>query len=156
ANVVAPNQGSNPDELGASVSLRAALNSARNTGGSATINLSNTTYTLNTVDNYWYGPDGLPAISSDVTINGNGAVITRHTSGPNFRSFFASGSRSGLPAGSLTLNTLTLQNGLAQGGSSASGGGGLGAGGAIFNMGLLNLNGVTLTQNTAHGGDSQV
>src|SRR5204863_3361763 len=109
---------------------------------------------LNAVDNDWYGPDGLPAISSDVTIEGNGAVIARDSAGPKFRFFYVSGGVSGLAAGALTLHNLTLSGGLAKGGDSNIGGGGLGAGGAIFNQGLVNLNGVTLANNEALGGSS--
>src|SRR5262249_40676852 len=107
-----------------------------------TINLTaGSTYNLTTINNFWYGPDGLPAISSNLTINGNGATIQRDSSAPNFRLFFVSSGRSGLPMGTLTLNNLTLQNGRAQGGNASQGGGGLGAGGAILNQGILNLNG---------------
>ncbi len=122
-----------------------------------TINLfAGSTYGLTTVNNFWYGPDGLPAISSNLTINGNGATIQRDSAAPNFRLFYVSGGISGLAAGSLTLNNLTLQSGVAQGGSSDLGGGGLGAGGAIFNQGTLDLNGVTLTNNQAIGGNGAV
>src|SRR5262245_17703232 len=53
-----------PSGLAGNVTLRDALNAANNFGhqaasNSSIINLSAVTYTLNTVDNYWYGPDGL-------------------------------------------------------------------------------------------------
>jgi hypothetical protein len=35
------------------------------------------TYSLDGVDNYWFGPDGLPPVSSAVTIVGNDATIAR-------------------------------------------------------------------------------
>jgi hypothetical protein len=136
-----------------------AINQANAAGGSNSIELaSGSTYKLTAVDNYWYGPDGLPAISSTMTIDGNGATIERDpalgTSTP-FRLFFVSGGISGLAAGTLTLNNMTLQNGLAKGGdATGGGGGGLGAGGAIFDQGTLNLNGVTLTGNVALGGSA--
>jgi hypothetical protein len=38
---------------------------------------SGCTYTLTTVNNSWYGPNGLPPIASDITIEGNGATIIR-------------------------------------------------------------------------------
>jgi hypothetical protein len=107
----------------------------------------------------WYGPNGLPAIDNDITINGNGAVIERASSvngspAPDFRLFYVSGGYSGLPLGKLTLNDVTLENGLAKGGRGGpSGGGGLGAGGAIFNQGTLSLNRVTFADNFAIGGD---
>ena len=130
------------------MTLRNALNAARNTGGAATINLqAGATYDFTTADNDWYGPDALPAISSTVTINGNGATLQRDaslgtaTSG-SLRFFYVSGGLSGLPAGGLTLNDLTLSGGYAKGGDgSAGGGGGLGAGGAIFNQGASSSTG---------------
>jgi hypothetical protein len=101
---------------------------------------SNTTYTLDVVNNNWYGPNGLPPIKSNVVINGNGAVIERDTAAntPDFRLFYVSGGME-LPPGALEMDNVTLQNGIAQGGSSDLGGGGLGAGGAIFNQGTLRL-----------------
>ena len=59
------------------VTLHDALHVANNIGpaNSAVINLqANTTYHLTQIDNYWYGPDGLPAIAS--TVNGNGSTIS--------------------------------------------------------------------------------
>jgi hypothetical protein len=112
-------------------------------------------YVLTSPDNYLYGPNGLPAIASDITINGNGAVIERLGSTP-FRIFYVSGGLDPLPPGQLTLNNLTVEGGLAQGGSGGGGltggGGAAGLGGAIFNQGTLTLAGVTLTQNIAKGG----
>ena len=67
------------------VTLRDAINAANNTGGSNTIVLSNTTYTFTTVDNYWYGPDALPAVSSTLSINGNGATLQRDSTLPATR-----------------------------------------------------------------------
>jgi hypothetical protein len=148
------------DEAG----LIAAINAANDEGtnpGADTINLSGT-YTFAAPDNFWYGPNALPAISSDITIQGdstNGAVIERDAglgTGTPFRLFYVSGGLSGLDAGTLTLRNLTLQNGLAKGGDSFQGGGGLGAGGAIFSQGTVALDGVTLTNNTAQGGQSGV
>src|SRR5262249_17230463 len=105
--------------LGSTITLRDALNAANNSSASDryTIQLqAGTTYTLDTVDNYWYGPDGLPAISSSVILDGQGATLVRDSSGPAFRFFYVSGGME-LAAGSLTLENLTLQGGLAQGGS---------------------------------------
>ena len=39
-------------------------------------------YVLGAPDNYWYGPNGLPPIASDITIEGNGATIARAPSAP--------------------------------------------------------------------------
>ncbi len=140
----------------------------QNTGTAFTINLTATTYDFTAADNSTFGPNALPVITGNITIDGNGAVLMRDPSlGQNtpFRFFTVSGSQvaspsgaqsTGSPPGTLVLNNLTLEDGLAQGGSSGTGGGGLGAGGAILNMGNLTLSGVTLEQNTAQGGSSGV
>ena len=139
-----------------------AINQANAAGGTNTISLaSGATYDFTAADNYWYGPNALPAISSAIVVQGNGAMLDRdsslaQTTADAFRFFYVSGGLSGLPAGNLTLDDLTLQNGLAKGGDSDEGGGGLGAGGAIFNQGDLELDGVTLAYNEALGGSSGV
>ena len=123
--------------------------------GSYTIDLqAGQTYALDSVDNYWFGPDGLPPISGGVVIDGNDATITRSSAGgtPAFRFFYVSGGLYGIPSGSLTLSDLTLTNGVAQGGNGSDGGGGAGMGGAIFDQGTLDLRQVTLSGNTADGG----
>lgn len=59
------------------------------TGGPFVIELQNTTYTLTQPENWWYGPTGLPEITSDITVNGHGATITRSSAPgiPKFRLF---------------------------------------------------------------------
>ena len=133
-------------------------------GGPWTIDLATAaTYTLSAVDNYWYGPNGLPPIAATITIDGNGSTIERAgASGtPAFRLIFVGADPSttgptpgySTPgAGELTLEDLTLSGGLAQGGSSNGGGGGLGAGGAIFTQGAVTLQSVTISGNSAVGG----
>jgi hypothetical protein len=123
--------------------------------GADTINLAaNGTYKLTTANNAWYGPNGLPPITSVITIEGNGATIERDSIAPSFRLFYVSGGAAGhLPAGNLTLRNLTLRGGFAKGGDGRDGGGGgAGLGGAIFNQGILALESVTATANTAQGG----
>jgi predicted outer membrane repeat protein len=124
-----------------------------------TIDLTKSNYDFTQVNNNWYGPNALPAILNDVTIDGNGATLQRDSSLPQttagaFRFFYVSGGiPNELPLGTLTLQNLTMTNGLAKGGNSISGAG-LGAGGAIFNQGSLTLEGVTLNGNAAIGGNS--
>jgi hypothetical protein len=137
-----------------------AINSANTNGQSNTINLAaGSTYSLTTPNNYWYGPNGLPAVYSNMTINGNGALIERVSSTP-FRIFYVAGGFDTLPPGQLTLQNLTLEGGRAKGGDGGAGdsggGGGAGLGGAIFNQGTLNLTAVTLTGNIARGGNGGV
>jgi hypothetical protein len=144
---------------GAVQELVSAINTANNNGQSNTINLfAGGVYDLTAINNYWYGPDGLPPITSTLTINGNGATIQRDVNAiGDFRLFYVSGGLSGeLPLGHLTLENVTLQGGIAKGGDSGFGGGGLGAGGAIFNQGTVNLDGITVTNNQAQGGGGGV
>lgn len=46
-------------------------------GGPFVIELAATTYTLSQSENSTFGPTGLPEITSDITINGNGAIVER-------------------------------------------------------------------------------
>lgn len=128
-----------------------------NSSGGGTIVLAPSgLYTLTQPADWWYGPNGLPAIRSSIVIEGNGSTIQRSGTAPRFRFFYVSGGFSTLSAGSLTLHDLTLTGGLAEGGNGGSGvwggGGSAGMGGAIFNQGTTKLVGVTLTSNIARGG----
>jgi hypothetical protein len=122
------------------------INAANKKGGSNTITLGAPTtsaYVLTAVDNTTDGPTGLPAITSKdhLTIVGDGDIIERSTAAgtPAFRLFDVS------KDASLTLQNLTVQNGLEDGsGSSAEGG-------AIYNEGALILCGVAVQGNTAQG-----
>ncbi len=117
----------------------------------------------NLADNYWYGLNALPPIASTISIDGGSAGITLKITfdtfppglgyRPRLRFFYVSGGLTGeLPAGSLSLQNMTLTGGQARGGF--GGGGGAGMGGAIFNQGIVNLTAVTLTSNSAIGGNS--
>ncbi|HUH80405.1 MAG TPA: choice-of-anchor Q domain-containing protein [Solirubrobacteraceae bacterium] len=150
-------------------SLAAAIHSANALTGPDTIQLgSGCTYSLSAVDNYWYGPNGLPAIASDITIEGDRSTIIRAPTAPSFRLLFV-GADPSRPdtdhlggegyvspgAGLLTLRGLTLSGGWAKGGDSNGGGGGAGMGGAIFNQGSLTIERSTLTGNLAEGGSGE-
>jgi hypothetical protein len=75
--------------IGDPASLAAAIASANGVTGEDVVALGpGCVYTLTEVSNNWYGPNGLPAISSDVTIAGHGATIARAASAPPFRIFF--------------------------------------------------------------------
>jgi hypothetical protein len=116
-------------------------------GGPFIIELSNAVYTLSTVVSL---STSLPAVSTNVTVNGHGATIERSSDGgtPQFRLFFVH------PSGSLALNDLTLAGGFVRG---ADGGSGSGAnGGAILSSGTLTLTRVTLRDNEAGGGTGSV
>lgn len=86
------------------------------------------------------GASALPLISSELTVQGNGAVIERSDAGgtPYFRLLHVGGS------GMVNMTAVTLQNGLL----SSSGP----AGGALLNEGSLELNEVTISDNVAIDG----
>lgn len=143
-------------------SLVSAINSANASSGPDSVRLgAGCTYTLHVQDNGWYGPNDLPAISSGVTIEGNGATITRRADAPNARFFFVGADPAATStlnyvtpgAGRLTLRDVTLKGGHVKGGSASAGGGGAGLGGAIFNQGRLVIEDSTLTGNIAEGGE---
>src|SRR5262249_4852794 len=67
-----------------------------------TITLTAGTYVFTSADNNTFGPNALPAITGNITINGNGAVLERDPSlGQNapFRFFYVSGSEVASPSG---------------------------------------------------------
>jgi hypothetical protein len=124
--------------------LIADINAANNAGGSNTITLAaKTTFDLKAMDNTTDGPTGLPIIAAanSLAVMGNGNTLERSAarSTPAFR-LFDVGS-----GGSLTLENLTLQNGLAFGSGVAA------EGGAIYNQGTLALNAVVVHGNIAQG-----
>jgi hypothetical protein len=116
--------------------LMAAITAANANGKKNTIRLAAGTYTLTDVDHTTDGPNGLPSITSTLTIRGAGAETTTIESMGAGRLVHVAAS------GRLTLRGLTLQGGRA---SSSSG-----AGGAILNHGgRLTLIHVTLDRNSA-------
>ena len=149
-------------------SLKAAITTANSSTGPDTVVLgSSCVYRLSTQDNFWYGPNGLPPIASDITIEGNGSTIARrgltiNNQPPKFRLFFVGADPANIAtlnyttpgAGRLTLRDVTLSGGLARGGNALGGGGGAGMGGAIFSQGVVVIERSTLTSNTAAGGSS--
>jgi CSLREA domain-containing protein len=149
--------------------LIAAINTANSNGEADTIALAaNCTYTLTAVDNTNDGANGLPSISSDITIVGNGTIIERSGAAPAFRLLHIAAS------GALTLDGVTLRGGQtdvvsfpsASGAAIFNNRGGLtirnshitlntsiGSGAGIYNYsGTLLLTRSTISQNTA-GGD---
>jgi hypothetical protein len=102
------------------------------------------------------GPGGLPSITSEITILGNGADIRRGLDAPDFRVFFVD------DAGKLTLDDVTVSNGIAPEGAGVLNLGTLvvansrvqfnsanTAGGGIANAGMLTVLNSTITGNQA-------
>lgn len=119
--------------------LISAISTANGTRGGGTVTLTNgCVYTLTAINNTTDGGGvGLPVISGNVTIQGNGGTITRSTAGgtPVFRLLDVAS------AGSLALSSVTLSNGLANNGTQGGGG--------IFNHGGLTISGSTFSGNSA-------
>ncbi len=124
--------------------LITAIHNANTNPGADVLELSaQCTYTLTAVDNTdpAHGPNGLPVISSDITINGNDATIARDANASAFRLLQ-------INAGStLTLNQLTLTGGDAGATADKQGQ----HGGTLFNLGTCHLNYVTISN--SHAGD---
>ncbi|TVQ32690.1 MAG: hypothetical protein EA376_04815 [Phycisphaeraceae bacterium] len=153
---------------GDTAGLIAAINTVLSDAELDTINLApDGAYVLTEVDNTFSGANGLPQIYSTLTINGNGAEIRRSGAmgTPEFRFFFITA------LGDLTLNDLTLVNGLQSvGGAIRNDGGALsvndcvfedntadpapGTGGAIHasNDAVTAITGSSFTGNTGTGG----
>jgi predicted outer membrane repeat protein len=123
--------------------LLAAINTANANGEDDTIQLEAGTYLLTAVDNETDGPNGLPPITSTVTLQGAGAettVIERDASAPEFRIFHVAA------AGSLTLDGLAIRGG----------GGGpfffFSGGGLLNNSGTVSVINSTVSNSTAGRG----
>jgi hypothetical protein len=122
--------------VGGPAGLIAAV-SAANASGGATINLAaGCTYQLTTANNTspTLGSNGLPVITSPITLNGSATTIAGNDS--SFRILEVSGT------GNLTVQGLTI-----------TGGNTTGMGGGILNLeGTLTVNHSQVTGNTAQGG----
>ena len=145
--------------------LIAAINAANGNGVPDTIDLApGGTYTLSIIDNDDFGDaNGLPTITSEITINGNGATIERDAAPGTleFRIFDV------MSTGTLVLNDVTIANGVAGmgGGISSSSGtltlanctvsgntAGMDGGGIRSSSGTLTLTDCTVSGNTARMG----
>jgi hypothetical protein len=95
-------------------SLRDALTAANADGVPSAVVLANgEIYTLTAVDNNF---NGLPLITSDITVEGNGSIIARDAGSPQFRFFQVTGT------GVLRLQEATLMGGYAPDSASLGGG----------------------------------
>jgi hypothetical protein len=130
--------------------LIAAINAANANGEETTIILEPGTYTLTAVDNTTIndGSNGLPLVTSTITIQGAGADTTsieREASAPFFRLVHVAES------GSLTLDRLTLRGGVAFFFIDIIGDEKEGQGGGVLNRGTLTITNSILTDNSARG-----
>ena len=123
-----------------------AINDANSNGaGLDTIDLApGCVYELGVVDNTVDGNNGLPSITSEIIINGNGATVRRSTGAQKsaIRLFHVS------QGGTLTLTEVTLLDGIAMEPPNVT----LlieNSGGAVFNRGSLTITNSLLTANRA-------
>ncbi|MGH7962787.1 MAG: choice-of-anchor Q domain-containing protein, partial [Candidatus Binatia bacterium] len=133
--------------------ITAANNETANPGTDTIVLGPSCLHTLTTPISADRGPAGLPVITSNITIQGNGSTITRDSSAPAFRlvtitrlcqvinGFLVCG----VPA-LFTLQDTTLSGGLATGASPAH------KGGAVLNYGSLTLTNSTISGNSASSG----
>jgi len=129
--------------------LVTAIKSANAASGADTIILTaNISLTSVAESNTNYGNTGLPTITSNITIEGQGHLISRSSaiSTPNFRIFRVAAT------GTLTLYNLTISGGKATPGTApacmGSIPGGVRCGSGLYNEGTLNLTHVTITANS--------
>jgi hypothetical protein len=94
------------------------------------------------------GPTATPIITSDITIQGNGATLQWVSPSQAARAFAV------YTGGNLTISEMLITGFVAKGGNGASGGGGgMGAGGAIYvESGALTVINCTFSNNGALGG----
>jgi hypothetical protein len=121
--------------------LIAAITAANRTPEPDTIRLVAGTYLLTTVDNMTNGANGLPSVTSPITLQGVGAdqsIIARPPNAPTFRLLHVA------PTGALTIQGLTMTTGQMVGSG--------GVGGGIWNEGILVLTASTLVDNKADAG----
>ena len=120
-----------------------AINKANANPGPDTINLYHSTYNIGAVNNGTNGANGLPVITSDITINGDGSTIERNQFADAFRIFHVG------KEGKLTLNKVTIKDGKAEFSEEIPGDG---SGGGISNLsGEVTLNDSTIVDCTAQG-----
>lgn len=118
--------------------LIAAINSANQNNEENTINLAPGTYSLTSIDNRAPDPNGIPVITGVAIINGESAettIIERDSDAPGFRIFEVAAT------GKLTLNGLTIRNGVATPVGFRGGG--------IVNQGILEISRSVVRDNVA-------
>jgi hypothetical protein len=118
----------------------ASIDQANASGQKNTILLEAGTYTLMAVNNTAEGDNGLPMITSALTITGEGAattIIERRSDAPAFRIMVVAAS------GTLTLNKVTIRGGFTDLG-----------GGILNDGGVLTVTESTITNNQGLGGGS--
>jgi len=116
-----------------------AINTANANGEANTITVAAGTYTLTAVDNDTGGPNGLPSITSELTLRGAGpdrTILERAANAPAFRLLQIAAQ------GNLRLKGLTVQRGSIVRGA---------PGGGLQNLGTLTLHDTVVRSNFSDG-----
>jgi hypothetical protein len=96
--------------------LVGGCDASASTGADTLVLAPNSVYTLTAANDITFGPTGLPVVSSEITIEGNGSTIQRDSGAPNFRILAVNAT------GNLTLQETTLSGGVTSGAASDGGG----------------------------------
>jgi hypothetical protein len=141
-----PEPAARADTIVVPCSTSALVSAITSAPAGSTLNLAHAcNYGLTSVNNIGArGPNGLPVIAKQLTIEGNRATISRVGGFPSFRVFEIA------PSGNLDLRTATISGGLA----SCTGSKCQARGGGILNLGMLSLTSSQLTSNAATCSDT--
>jgi len=129
--------------------LIAAINAANATAAPDVISLT-CDAVLDNIDNVTHGPNGLPAITTPIVIEGNGHSIRRAAGAPQFRIFTVLGGFLG--DGDLTLDNVTVSGGDINVGSDCFLAVDQCGGGVLNYFGRLTVRNSRFLGNTAFGG----
>ena len=129
---------------GDAAALIDAINTANSNNKDDTINLQGGTYTLTKKDNDTNGPNGLPSVTSSITLKGTGAdstIIERDADAPLFRIFHVA------DTGVLQIDSLTIKDGVVSNDEIETF-----DGGGMYNIGTVTIRNSSILHNEAHNG----
>ncbi|MDR4503461.1 MAG: right-handed parallel beta-helix repeat-containing protein [Candidatus Scalindua sp.] len=132
---------------GDAAALIDAINTANSSNEDDTINLQGGTYTLTRMDNDTNGPNGLPSVTSSITLKGTGAdstIIQRERDAPLFRIFHVA------DTGVLQIDSFTIKDGVVP--YSLNDETETFDGGGIYNIGTVTIRNSSILDNEAHNG----
>ncbi|MDR4503446.1 MAG: right-handed parallel beta-helix repeat-containing protein [Candidatus Scalindua sp.] len=133
---------------GDAAALIDAINTANSSNEDDTINLQGGTYTLTRMDNDTNGPNGLPSVTSSITLKGTGTdstIIQRERDAPLFRIFHVA------DTGVLQIDSLTIRGGIAPHRISRDQTETF-DGGGMYNIGTVTIRNSSILDNEAHNG----
>ncbi|MDR4503738.1 MAG: right-handed parallel beta-helix repeat-containing protein [Candidatus Scalindua sp.] len=129
---------------GDAAALIDAINTANSNNKDDTIYLQGGTYTLTKKDNDTNGPNGLPSVTSSITLKGTGTdstIIQRDRDAPLFRIFHVA------DTGVLQIDSVTIKDGVVPDDEIETF-----DGGGIYNIGTVTIRNSSILHNEAHNG----